>query len=133
LRAARHQPVHATQGIAPRAQPERQRLKVNDKRGSPIEIAAVVVWRVDDTAKANFDVDNYETTSSAARPQCAIWRHRLPTTMATSSPAGCEPTLLGGSDLFAAAGHGVAQRLAKAGVVVDGAADASPMRLKSRR
>jgi len=35
-------------------------LKVNDKRGSPIEIAAVVVWRVGDTAQAVFDVDNYE-------------------------------------------------------------------------
>ena len=31
-----------------------ERLKVNDKRGNPIEIAAVVVWRVDDTAKASF-------------------------------------------------------------------------------
>ena len=37
-----------------------ERLKVNDKRGNPIEIAAVVVWRVDDTAKAFFDVDSYE-------------------------------------------------------------------------
>ena len=36
------------------------RLKVNDKRGNPIEIAAVVVWHVDDTAKAAFDVDDYE-------------------------------------------------------------------------
>jgi regulator of protease activity HflC (stomatin/prohibitin superfamily) len=34
-------------------------LKVNDKRGNPIEIAAVVVWRVTDTAQALFDVDNY--------------------------------------------------------------------------
>jgi len=37
-----------------------QTLKVNDKRGNPIEIAAVVVWRVVDTAQALFDVDNYE-------------------------------------------------------------------------
>src|ERR1035441_10124588 len=36
-------------------------LKVNDKRGNPIEIAAVVVWRVADTAQAMFDVDNYQT------------------------------------------------------------------------
>jgi regulator of protease activity HflC (stomatin/prohibitin superfamily) len=36
------------------------RLKVNDKRGNPIEIAAVVVWRVQDSAQAMFDVDNYE-------------------------------------------------------------------------
>ena len=37
-----------------------EKLKVNDKRGNPIEIAAVVVWRVTDTAAALFDVDEYE-------------------------------------------------------------------------
>ncbi len=36
------------------------KLKVNDKRGNPIEIGAVVVWLVSDTAQALFDVDNYE-------------------------------------------------------------------------
>ena len=36
-----------------------EKLKVNDKRGNPIEIAAVVVWRVQDTAQAVFDVDDY--------------------------------------------------------------------------
>jgi regulator of protease activity HflC (stomatin/prohibitin superfamily) len=36
------------------------KLKVNDKRGNPIEIAAVIVWRVNDTAQATFDVDDYE-------------------------------------------------------------------------
>jgi len=35
-------------------------LKVNDKRGNPVEIGAVVVWRVEDTAKAVFDVDDFE-------------------------------------------------------------------------
>jgi hypothetical protein len=38
-----------------------QTLKVNDKRGNPIEIAAVVVWRVTNTAQALFDVDQFET------------------------------------------------------------------------
>lgn len=37
-----------------------QELKVNDKTGSPIEIAAVIVWRVQDTAKAIFDVEDYD-------------------------------------------------------------------------
>ncbi|RIV17300.1 SPFH domain-containing protein [Fibrisoma montanum] len=37
-----------------------QTIKVNDKMGNPIEIAAVVVWRVTDTAKALFEVDNYQ-------------------------------------------------------------------------
>jgi nucleoside diphosphate kinase len=36
------------------------RLKVNDKRGNPIEIAAAIVWRVQDTAQASFDVEDYE-------------------------------------------------------------------------
>lgn len=39
---------------------ESGKLKVNDSRGSPIEIAAVVVWRVIDTAEAVFEVDDYE-------------------------------------------------------------------------
>lgn len=34
-------------------------IKVNDKVGNPIEIAAVIVWQVSDTAKAVFEVDNY--------------------------------------------------------------------------
>ena len=36
------------------------KLKVNDKRGSPVEIAANVVWRVEDSAQALFDVDDYQ-------------------------------------------------------------------------
>jgi regulator of protease activity HflC (stomatin/prohibitin superfamily) len=37
-----------------------EKLKVNDKRGNPIEIAAAVVWRVSDTARAVLDIDHYE-------------------------------------------------------------------------
>ena len=36
-----------------------QSLKVNDKIGNPVEIAAVIVWQVEDTAKATFEVDDY--------------------------------------------------------------------------
>jgi len=39
---------------------ESGKLKVNDSNGSPIEIAAVVVWKVVDTAEALFEVDDYE-------------------------------------------------------------------------
>jgi regulator of protease activity HflC (stomatin/prohibitin superfamily) len=39
---------------------ESAKLKVNDNDGNPIEIAAVVVWRVVDTAEAVFEVDDYE-------------------------------------------------------------------------
>jgi len=51
---------------------ESAKLKVNDRDGNPIEIAAIVVWRVVDTAEAIFHVDSYETflkvqTESAVR------------------------------------------------------------------
>ncbi len=37
-----------------------ERVKINDLRGNPIEIACNVVWRVADTAQASFDVDDYK-------------------------------------------------------------------------
>jgi len=37
-----------------------EKLKVNDLRGNPIEIAAAIVWRVDDTARASFDVQDFD-------------------------------------------------------------------------
>lgn len=40
---------------------ESGKLKVNDARGNPIEIAAVVVWKVVDSAEAYFEVDDYES------------------------------------------------------------------------
>jgi regulator of protease activity HflC (stomatin/prohibitin superfamily) len=51
---------------------ESAKLKVNDHAGNPIEIAAVVVWRVVDTAEATFEVDDYKNfvqvqTESAVR------------------------------------------------------------------
>jgi regulator of protease activity HflC (stomatin/prohibitin superfamily) len=48
---------------------ESSKLKVNDARGNPIEIAAVIVWKVIDSAEAFFEVDDYEsfvTTQSEA-------------------------------------------------------------------
>jgi regulator of protease activity HflC (stomatin/prohibitin superfamily) len=38
-----------------------EKLKVNDLRGNPIEIAAAIVWRISDTARASFDVENFES------------------------------------------------------------------------
>lgn len=51
---------------------ESERLKVNDKLGNPIMISSILVWRVEDTYKAMFEVDNYEAfvkiqTDSAVR------------------------------------------------------------------
>jgi regulator of protease activity HflC (stomatin/prohibitin superfamily) len=54
-------PFYAKQAISTRIRNfESSKLKVNDSRGSPIEIAAVVVWKVFDTAEALFEVDDYE-------------------------------------------------------------------------
>lgn len=53
-------PLYKTVNLSLRAHNHNgQQLKVNDKLGNPIEIAAVIVWRVSDTYKASFEVDNY--------------------------------------------------------------------------
>ncbi len=54
-------PLYSKQKISLRARNlNGQMLKVNDKAGNPIEIAAVIVWQVEDTARASFEVDSYE-------------------------------------------------------------------------
>jgi regulator of protease activity HflC (stomatin/prohibitin superfamily) len=54
-------PFYAKKAVSTRIRNfESGKLKVNDSRGSPIEIAAVVVWKVIDTAEAMFEVDDYE-------------------------------------------------------------------------
>ena len=99
-----------------------ERLKVNDKRGNPIEIAAVVVWRVDDTAKAAFDVDSYENYVKL-QSEAAV-RH-LASSFAYDEGDGQaaglhQPTLLASADVVAKAlVLELGQRLGKAGVVVE--------------
>lgn len=92
-------------------------LKVNDKRGNPIEIAAVVVWRVENTAQAAFDVDDYEDyvtvqSESAVRHLATIYPYD------THEPG--ERSLRGSIDEVS---HDLLvelqQRLDKAGVVVE--------------
>jgi regulator of protease activity HflC (stomatin/prohibitin superfamily) len=54
-------PFYSKQSVSLRVRNfESGRLKVNDANGNPIEIAAIIVWRVVDTAEAVFEVDNYE-------------------------------------------------------------------------
>lgn len=54
-------PLYSKQKISLRARNfDSERLKVNDKLGNPIIISTILVWRVSDTHKAAFDVDNYE-------------------------------------------------------------------------
>jgi len=92
-------------------------LKVNDKRGNPIEIAAVLVWRIQDTAQAMFDVDNYETYIQT-QSESAL-RH-LASLYAYDDGEENESTLRSNMDEVSRALRAELQeRLAKAGVVVD--------------
>lgn len=93
-----------------------EKLKVNDKRGNPVEIAVVVVWRVRDTAQAMFDVDNYE---NYVRIQSESALRHVATSYAYDGEAH-EITLRDGSDeVSAALTQELQTRLAKAGVQVE--------------
>ena len=97
------------------------RLKVNDRRGNPIEIAAVVVWHVEDTARAAFDVDDYENfvkvqSEAAVRHLASSFAYDEDDTHGGTR----EPTLLGSADVVANALERELQaRLTQAGVVVE--------------
>jgi regulator of protease activity HflC (stomatin/prohibitin superfamily) len=94
-----------------------EKLKVNDKRGNPIEIAAVIVWRVADTALASFDVDNYENYVHV-QSESAV-RH-IASAYAYDDGEENEITLRASGDAVAAAlSTELHERLAKAGVVVE--------------
>ena len=95
---------------------ESGQLKVNDSSGNPIEIAAVVVWRVVDTAEAVFEVDDYEDYV-AIQSEAAIRN------MATSYPyddhEGQSITLRGSAnEIGDILKDEVQERLGKAGVEV---------------
>ncbi len=96
---------------------ETQKLKVNDKRGNPIEIAAVVVWHVHDTAQATFDVDNY---AEYVKIQSETAVRHLANSYAYDHGDEGEITLRSGVDeVSAALCRELQDRVAKAGVVVD--------------
>jgi SPFH domain / Band 7 family len=95
---------------------ETGRLKVNDADGNPVEIAAIVVWQVADTAKSTYAVDNYRNFVSV-QAESAL-RH-----VATSHPyddtTGAGTSLRGSTDVVAAElAHEVAARVLVAGVEI---------------
>ncbi len=94
-----------------------QKLKVNDKGGNPIEIAAVVIWRVQDTAMAMFDVDDYEKyvetqSESALRHIASLYGYDHGEEDEITLRSNVE-------DVSAALRKELHERLAKAGVVVE--------------
>lgn len=94
-----------------------QKLKVNDKGGNPIEIAAVVIWRVQDTAMAMFDVDDYERyvetqSESALRHIASLYSYDHGEEDEITLRSNVE-------DVSAALRKELHERLGKAGVVVE--------------
>ena len=95
---------------------ETNRLKVNDADGNPVEIAAIVVWQVADTAKSTYAVDDYNDFVSV-QAESAL-RH-----VATSHPyddtTGTGTSLRGSTDVVAAQlAREVAERVSIAGVEI---------------
>ncbi len=95
---------------------ESSKLKVNDHDGNPIEIAAVVVWRVVETAEAMFNVDDYEQFVHV-QSEAAVRN------LATSYPYDAhEPGQLclriSAGEINDQLKHEVHERLAKAGIEV---------------
>lgn len=94
-----------------------EKLKVNDKRGNPVEIAAIVIWRVQDTAQAAFDVDDYEKYVET-QSESAL-RH-LASCYSYDHGEENEITLRSGVDeVSQALRRELQERLAKAGVTVE--------------
>ena len=98
-----------------------EKLKVNDLRGNPIEIAAAIVWRVDDTAMASFDVEDYEAyvltqAESAVRHLALSYAYD---NFDEPSTASAEVTLRSGTEQVSAAlRQELQERFAQAGIVV---------------
>jgi regulator of protease activity HflC (stomatin/prohibitin superfamily) len=94
-----------------------QTLKVNDKRGNPIEIATVVVWRVADTAQALFDVDAYE---SFVNIQVETALREITSHFAYDHAEADEPTLRADGDKVAELlREKLQERIAVAGLEID--------------
>lgn len=95
---------------------ETQHLKVNDHMGNPIEIAAVVVWKVVDTAEAAFEVDNFE---NYVHVQSEAALRNLATAYPYDAHDDAGPSLRGSTGVVAEhLKKEIQDRLAKAGVEV---------------
>jgi regulator of protease activity HflC (stomatin/prohibitin superfamily) len=96
-----------------------ERLKVNDRAGNPVDIAAVVVWHVQDMAQAIFDVDDFDTYVDM-QSETALRHLATSYTYDRGDGDETEITLRGNVDEVSDALKAeLTQRLAKAGVAVD--------------
>lgn len=110
-------PLTVRRGVSVRVRNfETNHLKVNDADGNPVEIAAIVVWQVADTAKSTYAVDNYvefvSVQSESALRHVAMGHPYDDTT-------GAGTSLRGSTDMVAAElAHEVAERVQVAGVEI---------------
>ena len=93
-------------------------LKVNDKRGNPVETAANVVWRVADTAQALFDVDNYERFVNI---QIETGLRTIASRYAYDHGEVAEPTLRDGEIIAEVLRAELQERVRAAGIGIDDA------------
>jgi regulator of protease activity HflC (stomatin/prohibitin superfamily) len=94
-----------------------EKLKVNDKNGNPVEIYAVVVWRVLDTAQAMFDVDDY---NNYVHVQAESALRHVATSYAYDDTDGEVLSLRASTDeVSAALNKEIQERVRTAGVVID--------------
>ncbi|MBM3768801.1 MAG: SPFH domain-containing protein [Acidobacteria bacterium] len=95
---------------------ETAKLKVNDHDGNPIEIGTIVVWQVEDTAEASFEVDNYE---HYVHVQSESALRNLATSYPYDAHVEGQMSLRGNTaDVAAHLQREIEERLAKAGVKV---------------
>lgn len=113
-------PFYTAQKISLRSENlQGQTLKVNDKLGNPIEIAAVIVWKIGDTYKAAYDVQSY---MDYVRVQSEAAVRHLAVSFAYDSfeDENADLTLRdGGEDVNKILESELSARLSKAGVVVE--------------
>ena len=112
-------PLYSTQKISLRAQNQNgQTLKVNDKMGNPVEIAAVIVWQVNNTYKSLFEVVNYRQyvdiqSEAAVRHLASVCPYD------NLEDAGAEITLReGGAKVNQLLEAELNERLAPAGIII---------------
>jgi regulator of protease activity HflC (stomatin/prohibitin superfamily) len=102
-----------------------EKLKVNDKGGNPVEIAAAIVWRVHDTAQAMFDVEDcraFARIQTEAAIRHVASNYAYDGSAAATADGKPEVTLRGGMDEVAASLVKELQaRLERAGLVVEDA------------
>lgn len=92
-------------------------IKVNDIRGNPIEIGAVVVWRVTDTARASFEVDSF---TDFVDTQCESALRHMASLFPYDTIVDHEMSLRGSTDdVSKSLAAELQERVAKAGVVIE--------------